>query len=427
MSDTDARWSVGQRIGFRFLFVWWGVLFCVPALVGALPGTGWLSAHYGMAWTRLTLFVARHLLHLTRPIATEENGSGDRLFDWVSLGTALLIALLVTVGWSVIDRRRPSYARLWDVLRTLLRYTVASILLGYGVVKLFGGQFPPPDLSRLMQPYGESSPMGLMWTFMGSSHAYVVFSGAGETTGALLLFSRRTATLGALVLVGVLTNVVMLNFCYDVPVKINSSLYLLMCLVIAAPDLMRLADVLVFQRPAPATPWRRAFFRRWQRIVHGVVKLGFTGWVLYATVSQARSELPGGTASWREGSWKVTRFVRGGVELPPLLDDKTRWNRIKFQSFGASEYFRWVTMNQTRSALFTVTADDAQKLVTLKPDDGKGPTIPLTATRSDGDHLHLAGQVQGAPVEIDFVRLRGDDMLLRARGFHFVNEEPFNR
>src|SRR5206468_1346164 len=80
-------------------------------------------------------------------------------------------------------------------------------VLGYGISKVFFGQFPLPFPGRLVQRFGDASPMGLMWTFMGASPAYVFFAGAMETIGAGLLLFRRTTTLGALVLSGVMLNV----------------------------------------------------------------------------------------------------------------------------------------------------------------------------------------------------------------------------
>lgn len=56
-------------------------------------------------------------------------------------------------------------------------------------------QFPTPTADKLMQPYGESSPMGILWTFMGSSTAYTIFAGtAGEVLAAIpLLFPSDDA------------------------------------------------------------------------------------------------------------------------------------------------------------------------------------------------------------------------------------------
>src|SRR5215469_2793011 len=95
-------------------------------------------------------------------------------------------------------------------------------MLGYGVKKLVGAQFPGPSLSRLMQPFGQASPLGLMWTFMGASQLYSFFAGMGETVGGALVLVPRLVTLGALISLAMTTNVLVLNLCYDVPRKIFS-------------------------------------------------------------------------------------------------------------------------------------------------------------------------------------------------------------
>ena len=49
-----------------------------------------------------------------------------------------------------------------------------------------------------MRPYGDSSPMGLVWTFVGASVGYEIFSGLFEAISGYLLFWRRTALVGSL-------------------------------------------------------------------------------------------------------------------------------------------------------------------------------------------------------------------------------------
>ncbi|MFY9224894.1 MAG: hypothetical protein WAQ98_19635, partial [Blastocatellia bacterium] len=71
-------------------------------------------------------------------------------------------------------------------------------------------------LDRLIQPFGDASPMGLAWTFMGASYSYNFFAGMGEMLAGFLLIFPQTATLGALVAIGVISNIVMLNFSYDI-------------------------------------------------------------------------------------------------------------------------------------------------------------------------------------------------------------------
>ena len=93
----------------------------------------------------------------------------------------------------------------------------------YGASKVFMGQFGPPGFGRLLETYGDSSPMGLLWTFMGFSQGYTFFAGLAEMLGGVLMITRRTTLLGAMVSAGVLSNIVLLNFFYDVPVKQFSS------------------------------------------------------------------------------------------------------------------------------------------------------------------------------------------------------------
>ena len=77
--------------------------------------------------------------------------------------------------------------------------TAVFTLLSYGTIKIIQTQFPFPSFDRLLERYGDSSPMGLLWTFMGYSRPYNFLAGACEASGGLLLFFRRTTTLGALV------------------------------------------------------------------------------------------------------------------------------------------------------------------------------------------------------------------------------------
>ncbi|MGA3043966.1 MAG: hypothetical protein ABSF54_24595 [Bryobacteraceae bacterium] len=71
-----------------------------------------------------------------------------------------------------------------------------------------------------------------------------------------------------------LVNVFALNMSYDVPVKLFSFHLFLMAVFLAAPDLPRLANVLVFNRAAPAAPATPLSQRSWiRRGAHVVVSV----------------------------------------------------------------------------------------------------------------------------------------------------------
>ena len=133
----------------------------------------------------------------------------------------------------LVQRRKPDWhpdRRLHGLVRVLVRFFLCEMLLGYGFAKVFPLQFAQPSSFRLAQQLGDMSPMGLLWTFMGYSPSYQMFTGAVEVLAGLLLTTRRTTLLGALVALAAMTHVFALNMCFDVPVKLYSFNYLMMAI-----------------------------------------------------------------------------------------------------------------------------------------------------------------------------------------------------
>ena len=141
----------------------------------------------------------------------------------------------------------------------------SSTMVNYGIMKVIPLQMPAPSLTRLLEPYGHFSPMGVLWSFIGSSRAYEMFTGSAELLGGLLLFVPHTAMLGALVSLAVTIHIFVLNMTYNVPVKLFSFHLILYSLFLLAPDARRLVNVLLLnrtaepssQRPLGRTPTRR--------------------------------------------------------------------------------------------------------------------------------------------------------------------------
>jgi hypothetical protein len=103
-------------------------------------------------------------------------------------------------------------------------------------------RFPGPDSRRLplLAPFGDLAPTAVLWSFMGSSTLYTVFTGLVETMGAVLMFVPRLTTIGALICAAALANVFMLNVSYDVVVKQYAFHLLLMSVFLIGPDLRKL-------------------------------------------------------------------------------------------------------------------------------------------------------------------------------------------
>src|SRR5678815_2519601 len=240
----ECRWGTVRCVLFRLGIIYF-TLYFLPFPLHMIPGGGYVAGWYHQGMQTAIRWVGEHWLGLEGKIIIQPTGSGDTMIEYVRALCYLAAALAGTLLWSIADRKRAAYPRLHMIFRTYVRLALAGVMLGYGLAKVFPMQFQVPGPDRLLQTYGNSSPMGLLWTFMGYSPAYTMFAGAMETIGALLLLFRRTATLGGLWTAGVMLNVVMLNFCYDVPVKLYSTHLLIAALIIALPDLPRITRALL--------------------------------------------------------------------------------------------------------------------------------------------------------------------------------------
>ena len=294
---ASPAWSLARRLAFRFVFCYL-VLYNLPFPLYWLPvpGLGAVFTAYHKLWDVVVLWTGAQVLHLAHPIEIlrGKTGSGDTTYNYVQMLCFAAFAALAALAWTLAALGRGKareHRRLHELLRIYVRYALGTTLLSYGMSKVIKLQFPFPSQDRLLEPFGQASPMGLLWTFMGVSTPYTVFSGAMEVLGGVLLFFRRTATLGALVTVAVMTNVFMLNMCYDVPVKLFSLHLLLMAVFLLVPDLGRLANVLVLNRPAEprslAPPWSA----RWARIAGLALCVLYLGYLLFTNI-QSGLQMP---------------------------------------------------------------------------------------------------------------------------------------
>ncbi len=405
-------WSPGRRFAFRF-----GVIAGALAMLAhgfpfmLLLATGGVYAHLLAGWHRVTCWLGS-LLGLEVP-PLRFTGSGDQLFHYLQLLTIVLAAIVGALAWMLVSRRR-AHPRLARAATVVLRYYLASVLVGYGMAKVVPMQFPPLFFARYDQAIGEMSPMGMLWSFMGHSQAYTWFAGAAEVVGSALLLWRRTYVIGALVLVAVMTNVVLLNFCYDVPVKLFSTQLLVMLLVLVAPHARRLGAALLGHGTREVAPRVRGTpgVERVRTAIK-VVVISLIALRASRFVETSRFLRDARTVTELHGSWRAERVVIDGVEHPPLLTDDARWRKLIFHEYGMVIRF---TTDRRRYARIEV--DEKAHTITLP--DGVRRQV-WRYTRPDATHLivdtpHIHAELSLEPRP-----------LLESHGFHWVQEEPFNR
>jgi hypothetical protein len=269
--------------------------------------------------------------------------------------------------------------------------------------------------------------MGLLWTFMGASESFNIFTGAGEVLGGLLLTTRRTTLLGALVCFGVISHVAMLNFSYDVPVKLFSLHLLAMSLFVMAPDLGRLARLFLLNKAVEPIAVHPLLGRRWvdrtATVFRTILVLGYLGMALYNSHEGRKMYGDLAPRSPLYGVWTVDEFEVDGKILPPLVTDKARWRRVVFDN---PQMVAIQLMSGTRLR-YMLKLDAASKSMVLTKREDPTWQSTLTYQQPEPGLLAIEGTIDGPKIRAKLQRTDTADFLLINRGFHWINEYPFNR
>jgi hypothetical protein len=406
--DTVAsNWSLGRRLAFRF-FAPYLALYHLDVLLGVL-GRPVQQALYRWPLRQLDGWIAINVFGLDAAVLNLGwGGNTDMPLYYIHVLVLLVCAALTAVVWSLLDRKRSEYQSLHAWVRLLVRYSLATSLFGYGFAKVFVGQMAPAwmYLERLVERFGDMSPAGLLWAFVGYSPAYQIFGGLAEVVAASLLLFRRTATLGALVAIGVLLNVVMLNFSYQVTIKVASMNMLLAAVFLAALDLGKLTRFFVFnQRVDPPDASDPILEGRRLRTAVSAFKIAFASLILYNTISlhyQNALFRPPSNRPVLSGLYEVETFVQNGSEHLPLMTDQARWKTV---TIGDPPTMMHVQMMDASFRHYTAEYDTQGNSVTLFLGNDRKKKYELECSRPDHDHLVMEGKLGDDALTIRMKRI----------------------
>jgi hypothetical protein len=431
-------WPLAGRIGFRFAFCYFTIfLFCHgnTTIFSPLDTLPWLHGTIAAwLWTPLAMLaqsIGPRMFHLTGLAAAwHGSGSGDTAMNWVLNGIFAAIALMGTLVWSVLDRRRGSYPVLYAWLRFAMRLVLGVVMIFYGFDKLFPIQMQPPTLGVLTEPFGQMSPQSLLWSMIGTFPAYEMICGSVEIVAGVLLLIRKTALAGTLLTLFVMTNVLIYNLFFDVPVKLFAAHLVLYALFLLLQDVKPLFRFLMLNKPAkPAGVWvppaSRAGILKGMRIFevcYLVLALIAYGNLTYSAWAKLRA---GQVPSPLLGSWTV----QAGSDTKIKTAEGRTWTNIYFDNtFRAmvrdtsGQLWRYgVNYDPTKGTLAMSGMTDVTRF-TLKVDDPNHMTITATTrnakskrgTVSASEPLKETLHLERQPTPKSYV--------LYDRGFHLVNE-----
>jgi len=421
ISTTSVNWSLRHKLGFRFSFLYFG-LFIILQNNGAYPFISsllkkpleWMDSFY--------VWLGKNILGLDYEFSAQITGSGDMTKDYICLLLIFVIALIGALIWSIIDKNRKNYSVLYYWLIVAIRLYVGLMLINYGFYKLFKTQFPYPSIGRLSQPYGNSSPMGLAWTFLGFSYGYNIFMGIAEVAAGLLLF-RKTITLGALITFVTGLNIMAINYFYDIPVKILSTHLVLMTLFLLLPNVKSLFAIFVRGRTIDLKSFKRPLYKKKNtNKILSLIKLLFIGYFIIDLLISNFKYLDSKKIQIEQdfdGKFEI-EFFSLNKEERTHFKDSIRWKSISVNN--RRSYISIEKMNKKRS-YYKYEVDTLKKLVHLK--DYYDSTRVYRLNYKKTDSLFNFNII----MEKDTIKANAikKDFQLMSRGFNWISERPFNR
>jgi hypothetical protein len=420
LSATN-NWNTSEKILFRFFFIFFS-LFTIIGNNGANPFLEIIVFFSTELLDKIIPWIGKHILQLSNDISVIKNDSGDTTYNYVVLLTLVITSLLGTIVWTILDKKRTNYVTLYYWLTVVIRYYVGLMLIQYGLIKIIKLQFPSPNFYRLSQNYGDSSPMGLAWTFLGFSKGYNLFMGIIEVSSILLLF-RRTMTFGAIITLTSTLNIMAVNYFFDVPVKIVSTALVIMTIFLLSNNIKQLwlffftgesVSLSIIKVPEIKNKWLR-------NTKLPMISLAIILQIIYFL--NANKEFGDNAPKPKlYGLYNVYLYTHNNDTIPPLMTDSVRWSQFEITQ-KSDATIRFMTNKQIG---YTTKTDTLSHKIQLLSKDST-LTYSFVYENINPDKFILKGTFQNDSLAIFMTRKKINDYLLMNRGFHWINEYPFNK
>ncbi len=411
--SSTGGWSRTSLFAFRFGFLF--VMLFILTLSFPHPYIPDLPGAIASLFEPLVKWVGDEVLGIRRPYSHQILSDSTGLY--IHLLILVLLSGIGTLVWSLFSKKH-SHSLVFRFFLSAIAWYLAFHMLAYGFNKIFKWQFFLPEPNTLFTPIGDSPRDLLYWSTMGSSHSYNVFLGIVEFIAAILLFSRKTRLLGALFSFGILLNVVMVNFSFDISVKLFSLFLLLLSMILIVPHAKGLKRFLLEGKPAhPANvhfsvPGNR---KKIYRLLKTALILFLCWSVLSTYIRTGNFNDDRATRPKFHGAYEVSLFTRKGDTLPPLTTDTYRWQRVFVHRRG---YLIIQRMNAQMKD-YQLTVDTIEKNWEIV-DERTGRKQSLNYSEMPNGDLSLSSSVSGDSVGMILRKIDLSKLKLMSNEFHWT-------
>ncbi|MES2378478.1 MAG: DoxX family protein [Bacteroidota bacterium] len=402
------EWAEKEKSIFRFFLLFF-ILQALPLSVDvfkAVFGFNWLHISYGDIFN-LTRLSAKFIL------------GADSFVNWIIVA---VIALVGAIAWSRSKHRDIDYDQLYYWLRVIVRYRLAIGIIGYGFIKFFPLQAPFPSISNLNTAYGDFTDWKIFSMSLGIVRGYESFLGGIEIVAGLLLLFRKTATIGALIILVFTGNVFISNLAYKGGEYVYAIYLISFALFVLSFDAVRIYNLVSLERPTQPTHFKPYFAGRQQSIrwVLKVLVVFFFvflyGFKTYSGLHHDPYQFPRtpGLAK-TAGIYNVSEFKINNKELPYSATDPIRWKDVVFEKWAtisvrsnrpvlidSANYEQIFTNDKDRDYelagsagrhYYSYTVDTATHVLSLENKNShyKGEKLTLNYARPDSTTIILSG------------------------------------
>ncbi|SES02952.1 hypothetical protein [Pedobacter rhizosphaerae] len=320
-------WTASEKGIFRFFFLYF-ILQAIPLSID------FFKIVFGFNWLKISY---TDIFNLSRLSAKFIPGP-DSFINWIIVA---FIAIIGSVLWAKSTYKNVDYNKLYYWLRAIVRYRLAIGIIGYGFIKFFPLQAPFPSISNLNTSYGDFTDWKIFSMSLGITPSYEAFLGGIEILAGLLLFFRKTATIGAIIILIFTGNVFISNLAYQGGEYVYASYLISFALFVLWFDTQRIYNLVSLERPTEPNRFKPLFSVQTQKIrlaLKTVIIFFFVllyGFKTYSGLQHDPYQFPkaSGLAA-AAGVYNVSEFKINNQILPYNPADPIRWKDVVFEKWA---------------------------------------------------------------------------------------------